>query len=78
MRIASVPFNSPLLLLVAYGFAVLPVSGCVGIVTSLLSPHPRVLRSGSAGFVHRVQSAGHHGKTPLRHHVRPANCPSVW
>ena len=70
-------FTPPLLLLVAHGFAVLPVSVCVGLVTSLLSPRARVLWSGSAGFVHRLQSAGHRGETPLRHHVRPADRPSA-
>lgn len=60
----------PTFLLVGYGFAVLPVSRCVVMVTSLIPPHPCILWPDSAGYGHRQLSAGHHRETALQHHVR--------
>uniref|UniRef100_A0A3B5KCG0 Transmembrane ascorbate-dependent reductase CYB561 n=1 Tax=Takifugu rubripes TaxID=31033 RepID=A0A3B5KCG0_TAKRU len=65
--------NQLLFFLVGNRLAVLPVSCCVVMVTSLISPHPCVLWTGSAGHVHWVLPAGHHRETPLQ----PAHILSV-
>ena len=61
-------------LLVGDGAAVLPVSRCIVMVTSFVSPRPCVLRPGSAGYGHREQPARHDRETPLQHHVRLSVC----
>lgn len=67
----NIPFHLLLLLPVGDRLAVLPVSVCVIMVTCLVSPHPCVLRTGSAGHVHRGQPAGHHREAHLQP-VRPS------
>ncbi|XP_034046893.1 cytochrome b561 [Thalassophryne amazonica] len=58
-----------ILLAVGVGFAVLPSSCCVDLVTSLVPPRPRVLWSGSAGHGCWNKPPWHHGETPLQHQV---------
>lgn len=51
------------------GFAVLPISCCVCMVTCCVPPHPCVWGRGPFGDGHWLQPIGHHRETAVQHHV---------